>query len=181
MVSIKFFFLKKKLNQNSNNKLSIKFTGSDTIYVSGLFNGLSSKDPSHRARIPSPIAISITDSIPYASGLDFIEATFKRRHLIDIPDNGALQVEQRFYFFRKKKLENFISKIFFIRWFAPRDTLTSLIVHEIDISAPLITKDATIYFNVNIGNPSNDITFCNFFIFISGCFSASSIQEKKKK
>jgi len=109
--------------------------GSDTIYVSGVFNGLGSRDPSHRARIPSPLAITVDNAVPYASGLDLKEAAFYRRSYVD----SVTPVEQR--------------------WYASRETLRSTLVHELSVSAQL-SGPVTLSLSVRPGLlPNADIDF----------------------
>jgi len=113
--------------------------GSDTIYVSGLFNGLDSRDPSHRARIPSPIAISLPGSTPFASALDIAEGVFYRRSFIDSSESGYIEFEQS--------------------WYANRGQPSSVIVHELKILTNQLTQTLRVDLTVGRGSNSQDIGF----------------------
>mmetsp|Transcript_6734 Transcript_6734/g.16902 ORF Transcript_6734/g.16902 Transcript_6734/m.16902 type:complete len:720 (-) Transcript_6734:341-2500(-) len=68
---------------------------SDALFVSGLFNGEGRKTPSHRARIPSPLSLSLhhhgKEVEPCAAGLDLRRASFLRRSQV-----GGVSVVETF-------------------------------------------------------------------------------------
>lgn len=68
--------------------------GSDTVYIAGVFNGLSSKDPSHRARLPSPLSITVQapGAVLIGALLDMERAVYYRRTQVD-----TAVIEQRWY------------------------------------------------------------------------------------
>jgi len=68
---------------------------SDTIYVSGVYNGRNTTGPSHRAIIPATNAITITNSKANCSALDIERATYYRR-TTSAGFTPAL-IEQRWY------------------------------------------------------------------------------------
>ena len=85
--------------------------GSDSVWVSGLFNGYLTSDPSHRARIPATLAVG-APCTPAAAALDMREAVYYRRSYVAPSPPGActsssnvtcsnaagtLWVEQRWY------------------------------------------------------------------------------------
>ena len=75
------------------------------MYMAGVFNGYSSKTPSHRAALPSTVALAVTGPAPVtagASALDFERATFYRRSTVQ---NGSVtvHVEQRWFAHRQHR------------------------------------------------------------------------------
>eukprot|EP01112_Ceratiomyxa_fruticulosa_P003259 TRINITY_DN13628_c0_g1_i1.p1 TRINITY_DN13628_c0_g1~~TRINITY_DN13628_c0_g1_i1.p1 ORF type:complete len:707 (-),score=130.46 TRINITY_DN13628_c0_g1_i1:33-2153(-) len=73
--------------------------GSTTIYVNGVFNGLNSITPSHRARIPSTVNTDIVNSTLYAAGLDMQNGIYYRRSTLN--DYEGVTVEQSWYAHRE--------------------------------------------------------------------------------
>ena len=69
---------------------------SDVMYVSGLFNGRSSVTPSHRAKVPFPLSVSVVNKDKGSSvyALDVREAAFYERLTVG---GSAAQVEMRWY------------------------------------------------------------------------------------
>uniref|UniRef100_A0A6B2KZB4 Protein-glucosylgalactosylhydroxylysine glucosidase n=1 Tax=Arcella intermedia TaxID=1963864 RepID=A0A6B2KZB4_9EUKA len=119
---------------------------SDTIYVSGLFNGLNTVDPSHRAVIPATQSFTLTNSITTATALDLRRGTYFRRGTI-----GKASFEQRSYAHRVH---------------------SSLLVHEISVDNSLNpnhltfvltinTKPETPDFKITPLNGTNDYTLYN--------------------
>lgn len=86
----------------------------DAIWVSGIFNGYLTKDPSHRARVPATNAVPApgTES---AAGLDVREATYFRRSYIDPSPPGTCTAAST------QSCSNAAERIFVEqRWFAHR-------------------------------------------------------------
>eukprot|EP01114_Cavostelium_apophysatum_P014228 TRINITY_DN3638_c0_g1_i2.p1 TRINITY_DN3638_c0_g1~~TRINITY_DN3638_c0_g1_i2.p1 ORF type:complete len:663 (+),score=121.13 TRINITY_DN3638_c0_g1_i2:160-2148(+) len=108
--------------------------GSDTQYIAGVYNGLNSVTPSHRARIPATTAINITNAQPIGSALDLERGIFYRRSMID-----DTIIEQR--------------------WYAHR-SLRNLLVHELEIHAG--STSPTLQITLQSGPPSEDFNFYNW-------------------
>ena len=90
-----------RVNATIGNGFLSTSVGSDTVYISGLFNGESSESPSHRARIPGYCAVTFSNAqsdVGYA--LDLEQGVFKRRAMVG---NDASMVEQRFYASRNRR------------------------------------------------------------------------------
>jgi protein-glucosylgalactosylhydroxylysine glucosidase len=68
---------------------------SQTLYISGLYNGLGTSAPSHRARLPSPLNTGIANQKPVASAMDFERGVFYTRGVLTA--DGQTAVEQRWY------------------------------------------------------------------------------------
>jgi hypothetical protein len=63
--------------------------GSDSIYVSGVYNGIGSETPSHRARIPSTVAFHAPGTVEHTA-MNLREATYYRRsHIAPFKDAGS--------------------------------------------------------------------------------------------
>jgi hypothetical protein len=63
--------------------------GSDAIYVSGVYNGVASETPSHRARIPSTVAFRAPGNVEHTA-LNLREATYYRRsYILPYKDAGV--------------------------------------------------------------------------------------------
>jgi len=85
--------------------------GSDALWVAGVYNGYLTADPSHRARVPTTLAVA-APGVPGPAALDVREATFYRRSFLDPSPPGTctlasavscsnapgrIWIEQRFY------------------------------------------------------------------------------------
>ncbi len=64
------------------------------MYVSGLFNGFLDKAPSHRARTPNPLAITVPTSSPRPAALDIERGIYYRRSIVT-SGSTPVDVEQR--------------------------------------------------------------------------------------
>lgn len=113
---------------------------SNTTFISGVYNGFSSVTPSHRARIPGTVSITVDNSEPTAAALDMERAEFLILGAID-----GLQVEQRTYAHRE---------------------IRNLLVHEITLCpdeygacSGQCTGPVTLELSLNSGGPSSDIDF----------------------
>lgn len=109
---------------------------SDTMYISGLFNGRSSITPSHRAKVPFPLSVSAANSDAGSSvyALDVRDAAFFERFTVG---SGASQVE--------------------LRWFAPYQDMHAVCL-EIEVTP---SKDRSITLELSVPNKtsSSDIDF----------------------
>jgi trehalose/maltose hydrolase-like predicted phosphorylase len=110
--------------------------GSDTIYVAGVFNGAG--QTTHRARIPSTNAITLTNAQHVGSALDLERAVFYRRSTYqNCLACAVFNIEQRWYTHR---------------YYA------SLFVHEIEIKSLTATGEtATFQIALNNGTKSVDM------------------------
>eukprot|EP01114_Cavostelium_apophysatum_P022690 TRINITY_DN8295_c0_g1_i1.p1 TRINITY_DN8295_c0_g1~~TRINITY_DN8295_c0_g1_i1.p1 ORF type:complete len:699 (+),score=116.92 TRINITY_DN8295_c0_g1_i1:246-2342(+) len=119
--------------------------GSDTQYIAGVYNGLNSVTPSHRARIPATTAITINNMDAYGSALDLERGIFYRRSW-----SGECVAEQR--------------------WYAHR-SLRNLLVHEIEVSSGSSSK-CVVELSSEPGAPSQDFRFSNYtsdnYVFTQG-------------
>jgi hypothetical protein len=130
----------------------------ESIWVSGLFNGYLTETPSHRARIPATNAISApgTES---AAALHIRNATYYRRSYID-PSGGTCSLTST------DSCSNAAARIIIEqRWYAHR-SLPSLMVMELQIlptSSTTNPPDATVFAMLKLtnhpGGPSGDINF----------------------
>eukprot|EP01116_Phalansterium_solitarium_P016178 TRINITY_DN3701_c0_g1_i1.p1 TRINITY_DN3701_c0_g1~~TRINITY_DN3701_c0_g1_i1.p1 ORF type:complete len:702 (-),score=253.28 TRINITY_DN3701_c0_g1_i1:809-2914(-) len=114
--------------------------GSDTQYISGVFNGFSSKTPSHRARIPGTLSISVANSTPLGSALDLERGVFYRRSVLLDAQNQPLPVN----------IEQ--------RWYAHR-ALRHVTVHELTATVVGSSGQFSLSLSVNTGSASSDIAF----------------------
>jgi hypothetical protein len=130
----------------------------DSIWVSGLFNGYLTETPSHRARIPATNAIS-APGIIFASALDIRNATYYRRSFID-PSNGTCSTSST------ESCSNSATRIVIEqRWYAHR-AFPSVLVMEVQIiSGSSVTNptDASLFAMLKLtnhpGEVSGDINF----------------------
>eukprot|EP01084_Bolivina_argentea_P205595 351187_1 len=118
--------------------------GSNTVYISGVYNGndqYQSSNVSHRARIPSLNSISLsfpnTNNISHYYTLDINDAVFYDSY---IPKSNLWQVEQLRYAHR---------------------TNMNLLVNQIYINNSANNNPLNMKITVNKGNPSSDINFRN--------------------
>lgn len=125
----------------------------DSIYVSGIFNGYLTQDPSHHARIPATNAVKPPGSTVTDAALDVREATYYRRSFIGYASNctnaslvscttasSGVTIEQR--------------------WYAHR-VLASVMVMEIQMLPAdniSVSKD-TDPSSINYGNDNSDSLF----------------------
>ena len=116
---------------------------SDTIYISGVYNGndaYQSKNVAHRARIPSTNSISISfprHTVNEYYTLDINDAVYFNSYL---STSNIFQVEQL--------------------TFAPRpDSFRNMLATQIFINNSLNTESLTINLANNAGSKSNDISF----------------------
>lgn len=72
-----------------------RLSNQNELYVSGLFNGYLTQDPSHRAALPNALNVNISNTAVYAVGLDVERATYYRRSRQ--VDNPFVNIEQRWY------------------------------------------------------------------------------------
>jgi trehalose/maltose hydrolase-like predicted phosphorylase len=112
--------------------------GSDTVYVAGVYNGLHTRDPSHRARIPSTNAISIANATLVACAIDLAEAIYYRRLVWN--GHSEILIEQRFYAHR---------------------LYSSVLVNELFVDNTVNSNPSPLilHLQVNSGSPSQDIDF----------------------
>ena len=104
--------------------------GTDT-YLAGVFNGVGNKTPSHRARLQSNLAVTITNAQVTACALDIERATYYRQSTV-----GTATIEQRWYAHRARR---------------------SLMVMELQVWVGANAETLTL--TTNPGGPSTDITF----------------------
>ena len=109
---------------------------SDTMYISGLFNGRSSITPSHRAKVPFPLAVSAANKDAGSSvyALDVREAAFLERFTVG---GGTSHVE--------------------MRWFAPYQAMHAMCL-EIEVT-PARDRNATLELAGPNKTSSSDIDF----------------------
>lgn len=103
--------------------------GSNTTYMGGVFNGLDVEGPSHRARIPGTISITVTNAEVQAVAIDLEKGIYYR----SLGCDGCAHLQQRFYAHR---------------------SLLSLLVCELDI---VTTQAVTLSLALNGGAPSADV------------------------
>ena len=132
---------------------------SDTLFISGVFNGYLTKDPSHRAVVPAALgAIAVpapTGAVSADAALDIREATYYRRSYLEPTANCAsdsavscttsttrVYIEQRFYAHRE---------------------LGSLLVMEVELLTADASDTAPLQAYLKLvtpaGRPSPDINF----------------------
>jgi hypothetical protein len=68
-------------------------------YISGLFNGLSTSAPSHRARIPAPTNTAVTNQQIVASAIDFEQGVYYQRYFSIRPPSSLLLFSFLFFLF----------------------------------------------------------------------------------
>jgi len=105
--------------------------GSPIIYLSGVYNGLNTATPSHRAIIPATNAFTVVDAVATGSAIDLERATYYRQSSL----SGAT-IEQR--------------------WYAHR-TRRSVLVHEIFVDNSVNNKDLSFKLTLNT-NATEDFT-----------------------
>jgi len=110
---------------------------SDTQYVGGVYNGLSSLTPSHRARIPATLAIATPQTSITATALDLERAIYYRRSQGTM-SGDVFKVEQRWYAHRLHH---------------------HLLVHEIEVDATECQSDLNLALSSSPGSNSSDINF----------------------
>ena len=106
--------------------------GTDT-YMAGVFKGFANVSPSHRARLQSNLAITVTNANVTACALDVRRATYYRRSAAD----GAT-VEQRWYAHRVNR---------------------SLLVMELQVVLNEGVTSAVLQLATNAGPSTSDFTF----------------------
>jgi len=137
--------------------------GNNSVFVAGVFNGYGTVTPSHRARIPATLAISIVNSTIVASALDIERAIYYRRSLVNStlvsssssssPSSttvATLLIEQRWYV---------------------HQSLRSIMVHEMELVA-LINSNYSDN-NTNSGYQRQDLGQEDFFSSFSCSISLS--------
>eukprot|EP01113_Clastostelium_recurvatum_P039091 TRINITY_DN5929_c0_g1_i2.p1 TRINITY_DN5929_c0_g1~~TRINITY_DN5929_c0_g1_i2.p1 ORF type:complete len:711 (+),score=173.12 TRINITY_DN5929_c0_g1_i2:162-2135(+) len=110
--------------------------GTNTQYISGVFNGLNTRDPSHRARIPATLAITVAESTPYACALDLQNGIYYRRSTVS--KYPGAYVEQKWYVHR---------------------TLRNVAVHVLTLHPASSSAPITVSLSNNAGSPSSDFNF----------------------
>ena len=102
---------------------------SDSIWLSGVFNGYLTQAPSHRARVPATNAVA-APGVQSGAALDVREATYFRRSYIDPSPPGACTAAAT------QSCSNAPARIVVEqRWYAHR-ALPSLLVMEVQVLPP---------------------------------------------
>ena len=102
---------------------------STSLYVAGIFNGLGTKDPSQRARVPATAAVPAPGT-PGPAALDVRQATYLRRSFLDPSPAGTCTNAST------SSCSNAPSRVWIEqRWYAHR-ALPSLLVMEVALVAP---------------------------------------------
>eukprot|EP01119_Soliformovum_irregulare_P008598 TRINITY_DN21702_c0_g1_i1.p1 TRINITY_DN21702_c0_g1~~TRINITY_DN21702_c0_g1_i1.p1 ORF type:complete len:726 (+),score=154.23 TRINITY_DN21702_c0_g1_i1:209-2179(+) len=109
---------------------------SDTQYIGGVYNGRSSIDPSHRARIPATLAITAPAANVTATALDLERGIYYRRSEITLTNGNIQKIEQR--------------------WYAHR-LYRHLLVHELIVDATGCTMDSQLQLVSTPGANSTDL------------------------
>jgi hypothetical protein len=100
----------------------------DSVYVSGLYNGYLTADPSHRARIPATNAVA-APGITCDAAIDLRQATYYRRSYIDPLPPGSRCLPNA----TAVSCSNAGSRVYVEqRWFAHR-RLPSVMVMEVEV------------------------------------------------
>ena len=109
----------------------------DTLYVSGLFNGEATSDPSHRARIPFQLGVKVKN------------AASSQLHALDV---------RRAAFYTLSEIKHVLTPAATVMqtWYAPRDKL-HVIVLDVLVNATAAKKAVEVEFNVHNGTESDDI------------------------
>lgn len=143
----------------SNGFLATQFMSSD-LFASLLFNGYSTIDPSHRARIPATLALSIEGATPCDGGLDLLNATFYRRSFLDPSPPGSCTLQST------STCSNAPSRLFIEQRFYAHRVLPSVLVHEIELLTQNDSSEssndvplAMLQLANNGGDASSDISF----------------------
>lgn len=99
----------------------------DSVFVSGLYNGLGTITPSHRARIPAPFAVPAPSLNVSAAAWDVRRATYYRRSWLDPDPSVQCTAESNV------TCTNAGSRVWVEqRWYAHR-SLPSLLVMEVEV------------------------------------------------
>eukprot|EP00771_Trimastix_marina_P001345 gnl/Trimastix_PCT/2411.p1 GENE.gnl/Trimastix_PCT/2411~~gnl/Trimastix_PCT/2411.p1 ORF type:complete len:755 (+),score=209.85 gnl/Trimastix_PCT/2411:57-2267(+) len=87
-----------KLMATVSNGYMATVIGNHYVYLAGVFNGIGTEDPSHRAKIPLPIDIQVVNATTYASALDLeCNAFYRRSHVPESDSGPAVHVEQQWF------------------------------------------------------------------------------------
>jgi trehalose/maltose hydrolase-like predicted phosphorylase len=129
---------------------------SDTMFLSGVYNG-ETTSPSHRARIPATLAVTVDNSVTTGVLLDIQNGVYHRRGNIS---NSAAWYELRwvlgFFCISVLFFSDFFSSII-CRWFAHR-TLSSIYAMELEVHL-MDGTPVTLSLSNNAGSDSTDIQF----------------------
>jgi protein-glucosylgalactosylhydroxylysine glucosidase len=119
------------VNQNAlpilaNGFLATQFM-SNSVYASLIYNGYLTEGPSHAARIPASLAVSIQGATPCDGGLDLANATFYRRSYIDPSPAGSCTLDSTV------TCSNAASRVYVEQRFYAHRLLSSVLVNEVEI------------------------------------------------
>ena len=143
-----------RLNPSVGNGYLATTVYSDTVYVSGIYNGRSTETPSHRARIPSASAIVLRTNLSYNEGIN---------------EMFSLNVEQGVFYYRLVA-GNFTLEQ---RIYAHR-VHEHILVTEVTYKN-MLRDSVSLNLTNNLGPPSADIEFKRVNL------SRSSVENPKVK